>query len=47
MPSVTKKPLAIANTTTNTAVERAIARALNGDPAYAQTSEDMANYQKK
>ncbi len=42
-----EKPLAIANTTTNTAVERAIARALNGDPAYAQTSEDMANYQEK
>ena len=41
------KPLAIANTTTNTAVERAVARALNGDPAYAQTSEDMANYQEK
>lgn len=42
-----EKPLAIANTTTNTAVERAIARALNGDPAYARTSEDMANYQEK
>lgn len=40
------KPLAIANTTTNTAVERAIARALNGDPAYAQTSEDLDNYKK-
>lgn len=41
-----EKPLVIANTTTNTAVERAIARALNGDPAYARTSEDMANYKK-
>lgn len=40
------KPLAIANTTTNTNVERAIARALNGDPAYATTSEDMQNYQQ-
>ena len=35
-----EKPLAIANVTSNTAVERAIARALNGDPAYAESSED-------
>ncbi len=28
----------------NTAVERAIARALNGDPAYAESSEDLKNY---
>lgn len=42
-----EKPLAIANTTTNVAVERAIARALNGDPAYAITSETMDKYQKK
>lgn len=33
------KPLAIANVTSNTAVERAVARALNGDPAYAVSSE--------
>ncbi|MBB1070840.1 DUF2325 domain-containing protein [Limosilactobacillus reuteri] len=39
-----KKPLAIANVTSNTAVERAIARALNGDPAYAESSEDLKNY---
>lgn len=32
------KPLAIANVTSNTAVERAVARALNGDPAYAASS---------
>lgn len=42
-----EKPLAIANTTTNVAVERAIARALNGDPAYAISSELMDKYQKK
>lgn len=40
-----EKPLAIANVTSNTAVERAIARALNGDPAYAESSEDLKNYQ--
>lgn len=39
-----EKPLAIANITSNTAVERAIARALNGDPAYAESSEDLKNY---
>lgn len=39
-----KKPLAIANVTSNTAVERAIARALNGDPAYAESSEDLKIY---
>lgn len=36
-----EKPLAIANVTSNTAVERAIGRALNGDPAYAVASEKM------
>lgn len=35
------KPLAIANVTSNTAVERAIGRALNGDPAYASASEEI------
>lgn len=35
------KPLAIANVTSNTAVERAIGRALNGDPAYAVASEKV------
>lgn len=35
------KPLAIANVTSNTAVERAVARALNGDPAYASSSEKI------
>ena len=39
-----EKPLTIANVTSNTAVERAIARALNGDPAYAESSEDLKNY---
>ncbi|OUN46060.1 DUF2325 domain-containing protein [Limosilactobacillus reuteri] len=39
-----EKPLAIANVTSNTAVERAIARALNGDPAYAESSEYLKNY---
>lgn len=39
-----EKPLAIANVTSNTAVERAMARALNGDPAYAESSEDFKNY---
>ena len=39
-----EKPLAIANVTSNTAVERTIARALNGDPAYAESSEDLKNY---
>ncbi|MCD7131908.1 DUF2325 domain-containing protein [Limosilactobacillus balticus] len=39
-----EKPLAIANVTSNTAVERAIARALNGDPAYAESSEDLKKY---
>ena len=39
-----EKPLAIANVTSNTAVERAIARALNGNPAYAESSEDLKNY---
>lgn len=39
-----EKPLAIANVTSNTTVERAIARALNGDPAYAESSEDLKNY---
>ena len=39
-----EKPLAIANVTSNTAVERAIARALNGDPTYAESSEDLKNY---
>lgn len=38
------KPLAIANVTSNTAVERAVARALNGDPAYAESSEDLKKY---
>lgn len=33
------KPLAIANTSANTMVERAIGRALNGDPAYAASGE--------
>lgn len=36
-----EKPLAIANVTSNTGVERAIGRALNGDPAYAATSEKI------
>lgn len=36
-----EKPLAIANVTSNTGVERAIGRALNGDPAYAAASEKM------
>lgn len=36
------KPLAIANVTSNTAVERAVGRALNGDPAYAAASEEIA-----
>lgn len=36
-----EKPLAIANVTSNTSVERAIGRALNGDPAYAAASEKM------
>ena len=36
-----EKPLAIANVTSNTAVERAVARALNGDPAYAASSEKL------
>ncbi len=36
-----EKPLAIANVTSNTAVERAVARALNGDPAYAASSEKI------
>lgn len=36
-----EKPLAIANVTSNTAVERAIGRALNGDPAYATASEQL------
>lgn len=35
------KPLAIANVTSNTAVERAVARALNGDPAYASSSKKI------
>ena len=35
------KPLAIANVTSNTAVERAVGRALNGDPAYAVASEKI------
>lgn len=35
------KPLAIANVTSNTAVERAVARALNGDPAYAVSSKKI------
>ena len=39
-----EKPLAIANVTSNTAVERAVARALNGDPAYAESSEDLKKY---
>lgn len=33
------KPLAIANTSANTMVERAIGRALNGDPAYAVSGQ--------
>lgn len=37
-----EKPLAIANVTSNTAVERAIGRALNGDPAYAVASEKIS-----
>ncbi|MGN1280226.1 MAG: DUF2325 domain-containing protein [Limosilactobacillus sp.] len=36
------KPLAIANVTSNTAVERAVARALNGDPAYAASSAQIS-----
>ncbi len=36
------KPLAIANVTSNTAVERAVGRALNGDPAYATSSEKIS-----
>jgi hypothetical protein len=36
-----EKPLAIANVTSNTAVERAVGRALNGDPAYAVSSEKI------
>ena len=36
-----EKPLVIANVTSNLAVERAVARALNGDPAYAITSEEV------
>ena len=36
-----EKPLAIANVTSNTMVERAVARALNGDPAYAVSSEKL------
>lgn len=39
-----EKPLAISNVTSNTSVERAIARALNGDPAYAESSEDLKKY---
>ena len=37
-----EKPLAIANVTSNTAVERAVARALNGDPAYAVSSAQIS-----
>ena len=33
------KPLAIANTSANTMVERAIGRALDGDPAYAVSGQ--------
>ena len=36
-----EKPLAIANVTSNMGVERAVARALNGDPAYAESSEKI------
>lgn len=39
-----EKPLAISNVTSNTSVERAVARALNGDPAYAESSEDLKKY---
>ena len=35
------KPLAIANVSSNTGVERAIGRALNGDPAYAASSKKI------
>lgn len=36
-----EKPLAIANTSSNTMVERAIGRALNGDPAYAASGKSV------
>lgn len=36
-----EKQLVIANVTSNMAVERAVGRALNGDPAYAIASENM------
>lgn len=36
-----EKPFAIANTSSNTMVERAIGRALNGDPAYAASGKSI------
>ncbi len=39
-----ERPFAIANTTSNTAVERAVFRALNGDSAFESSSQDMAKY---
>lgn len=38
------RPFAIANTTSNTAVERAIYRALNGNSAFESSSQDMQKY---
>lgn len=38
------RPFAIAATTSNTAVERAIFRALNGNNAYESSGQDMAKY---
>ncbi|WP_270642690.1 DUF2325 domain-containing protein [Limosilactobacillus mucosae] len=38
------RPFAIATTTSNTAVERAIFRALNGNNAYESSGQDMAKY---
>ena len=38
------RPFAIASTTSNTAVERAIFRALNGNNAYESSGQDMAKY---
>lgn len=39
-----ERPFAIANTTSNTAVERAVFRALNGESAFESSSQDMAKY---
>lgn len=38
------RPFAIAATTSNTAVERAVFRALNGESAFESSSQDMAKY---